>query len=309
MVETTGRSIQLMINIKSRLYQDNDDFLKILDLVARVRPSKYRNAFPSKVDLKEKLASAVVRANTRLWFDDGILVSWAIVDEFNNLLWELDHPYEESIGAEMIEWGVSCVRRMLRSGESSTLDAHCREDYTERLSFLIQHGFQQGEGFNLSMSRELSEPIPEPMLPPGFSIRPIGGVEEAEVVAAAHRAAFGTEYMTTENRLIIMSTSGYDPALDLVVIAPDGSIAGNCICSINEVDKIGYTDPVSTHPRFQHMGLARALLLTGLKILKEHGMISARLGTSGENIAMQKAAQSVGFTVEYRTIWFSKEVH
>jgi ribosomal protein S18 acetylase RimI-like enzyme len=85
-------------------------------------------------------------------------------------------------------------------------------------------------------------------------------------------------------------------------------LAANCICSVNEESKLGNTDPVGTHPKYQRLGLARALLLTGLQLLKEHGMSSVQLGTSGENIAMQKTAEAVGFTVEYRTIWFSKEI-
>ena len=160
----------------------------------------------------------------------------------------------------------------------------------------------------VKLIRSLSETIPVPELPLGFLIRPILGKQEAEFVAAMHRAAFGTGYMTTENRLIIMSTSGYDPSLDLVGVAPDGSIAANCICSVNEQEKIGFTDPVAAHPRFQGIGLVRALLATGLRLLKERGMSSARLGTSGDNIRMQRSAISVGFKIEYKTIWFSKEV-
>jgi len=151
--------------------------------------------------------------------------------------------------------------------------------------------------------------ISYPELPPGFVIRPLTGKQEAEAVAAMHRASLGTEYMTTENRLIIMSTSGYDPTLDLVAVAPDGSIAANCICSVNPQTGIGFTDPISTHPQFQRMGLARALLLTGLMLLKERGMTYARLGTSGENIRMQKTAEAAGFRIESKTIWFSKEVN
>jgi ribosomal protein S18 acetylase RimI-like enzyme len=72
---------------------------------------------------------------------------------------------------------------------------------------------------------------------------------------------------------------------------------------------IGNTDPVATHPRYQRMGLARALLARGMQLLKERGMLYAQLGTSGNNIAMQKAAESVGFSTQYKTIWFSKEVN
>ena len=158
------------------------------------------------------------------------------------------------------------------------------------------------------MTRQLSEPIPEAELPQGFIIRSIKGMDEAEAVASTHRAAFGTEYMTTENRLVIMNTSGYDPSLDLLAIAPNGNIAAYCSCSVNDQTKIGMTDPVATHPDYQRMGLARALLLEGMQLLKERGMMSAHLGTSGNNLGMKKTAESVGFTVEYTTIWFSKEV-
>ena len=70
----------------------------------------------------------------------------------------------------------------------------------------------------------------------------------------------------------------------------------------------GSTDPVATHPHFQRLGLARALLLTGLHKLKQRGMQTAVLGTSSENTAMQRAAQSVGFEVTATTLWFAKPV-
>ena len=304
--QTTSR--MNMISISSRIYKDEKAFQTIIDLITRIRPSEHLYDYPVKVNIEEDLALATTRANTRLWFDDDQSVAWAYVDEFNNLRWELDPRYEERVGAEIIEWGETCIRKTLTSKDAGALDTSCREDRTERISFLKRHGFYQTEDITVSMSRRLSEPILEPTLPSEFCIRPITGIHEVEAVAAMHRAAFGTDYMTTENRLAIMKTSEYDPSLDLVVVAPDGTIAANCICSINEQEKAGKTDPVSTHPRFQRMGLARALLLTGLKLLKDRGVSSAHLGTRGDNIAMQKTAESVGFTIAYKTIWFSKEV-
>ncbi len=309
MVEKIGRIIQFMSNISRRAYESENDFQTILDLIARIRPAKNLNDYPGKVDVEENLASATIRANTRLWFDDDQPVAWAYVDEFNNLWWELDSQYGELIGGELIELGETCIRKKLGKRETATLDTNCREDYAERISFLRQHGFKQTGGFNISMTRQLLEPIPAPTLQLGFVIRPIAGIEEAEAVATTHRAAFATEYMTTENRLIIMNTSGYDPSLDLLVVTPDGTIAAYCTCSVNDQTKIGNTDPIATHPSYQRIGLAHGLLLMGLKLLKERGMMSAHLGTSGENLAMQKTAKSVGFTIEYKTIWFSKEVN
>lgn len=309
MVERLGKSIFRMSHISSRLYQGGKDFQAILELLNRVRPAEHLNDYPVKVDIEENLASETVRTNTRLWFDKGQPVGWAYVDEFNNLRWEVDDRYEETLGAEIVTWGEGCIRKNPTDGEIATLDASCRDDYAARVSFLKRHGFRQTEDTSVHMIRALSEPIPEPELPPGFLIRPIKGTEEAEAVASTHRAAFGTDYMTTENRLAIMNTSEYDPSLDLLVIAPDRTVAAYCTCPVNDLTKVGSTDPVATHPNYQRMGLARALLLTGMRLLKERGMESAQLGTRGDNIAMQKTAESVGFTVRYRTIWFSKEVN
>lgn len=297
-----------MNHISSRLYEDEKDFPSIIDLLTAVRPPEHLNDYPVKVDLEENLASQTIRANTRLWFDDGQLIGWAFVDEFNNLRWELDPRYAGLLGSQIVEWGETCMREALDEGESTTLDASCREDYMERIAFLKRYGFQQTDITTIRMVCDLSKPIPELNLPPGFVIRPLAGAHEAEAVAAMHRAAFGTDYMTTENRLTIMNTSEYDPSLDLVVIAPDGTTVANCICSVNEQEKMGNTDPVATHPRYQGKGLARALLARGMQLLKERGMSFAQFGTSGNNVAMQKTGEAVGFKLKYKTLWFSKDV-
>ncbi len=298
-----------MRHITSRGYEGGKDFPTIIEFTARIRPPQHRHDYPGRLDLEEAFATVIVPKNTRLWFAEDSLVAWAYVDGYNNLIWELDPQYEQPLGADLVSWGQTCVKNNLSNIEEAALYANCREDYRERMAFLKHHGFHQMEDTTITLMRSLSDSIPAPELPPGFRIRPILGKQEADAVAAMHRAAFGTEYMTTENRLIIMSTSGYDPSLDLVVVAPDGSIVANCICSVNEQEKIGFTDPVSAHPRFQGIGLVRALLATGLRLLKERGMTLARLGTSGDNIRMKRSAEAVGFKVEYKTIWFSKDVN
>jgi GNAT superfamily N-acetyltransferase len=290
------------------MYQDPKDFQVMVDLLTAVRPHEHLNDFPIKVDLEENLASETVRANTRLWFDSEQPIGWTFVDEFNNIWWEVHPQYEELLGSQIVEWGEACVRKMNSAGEVGTLDTSCREDYVARIAFLTQHGFQQTDTTTIRMIRDLCQPIPEPALPPGFTIRPLAGTQEAEAAAAMHRAAFGTDYMTTENRLAIMNTGTYDLSLDLVVIAPDGTLAANCICSVNEQEKKGNTDPVATHPRYQGKGLGRALLARGMQLLKERGMSCAQFGTSGSNIAMQKAGEAVDFQLEYKTLWFSKDV-
>jgi ribosomal protein S18 acetylase RimI-like enzyme len=297
-----------MSTISSRLYEGEKDFQTMLDLLNKIRSASHANDFPVKVNIEENLAVEEIRANTKLWFDSGQPIGWAYVDDSHNLYWELEKQYTEPIGAEMVAWGVDCICKTLAAGETSTLDASCREDFKERLDFLSRHGFRQTEVVTVHMKQNLFKPIPDPELPQGFQIRSVRGIEEAEAIASTHRAAFGTEYMTTENRLVIMNTSEYDPSLDLVVVAPDKTIAAYCTCSVDQQNKEGWTDPVATHPNYQHKGLAKALLLKGMQMLQERGMESAKLGTSGDNIAMQKTAESVGFILEHKVLWFEKAI-
>lgn len=309
MVETTGKGFQGMNRISSRIYKDKKDFQAIMDLMTKSRPADHLDDYPTKVDLEEHLASSKAQANTRLWFDNDLLIGWASVDEFRNLWWDFDSRYEEQMGVEIVEWGMACIRNRISKSDGSTLDASCKENYLERLSFLEHHGFYKTGNLTIGMKRHLTEPIPELQLPLGFLIRPVMGIQEAESIATLHRAAFGTDYMTTEKRLAMMNTSAYDPSLDLVAVAPDGTTAAYCICSINQKgEKIGSADIAATHPRFQHIGLARALLLAGMGLLKQRGIQIARLGTSKDNIAMQKTAESVGFFVDYRVLWFEKKL-
>jgi ribosomal protein S18 acetylase RimI-like enzyme len=198
--------------------------------------------------------------------------------------------------------------------ESITLDTNCGEDNTQRIAFLEQHGFVLQPIRTLRMIRSLAGSIPTPQLPAGFAIRHVAGEHEVEALVTLHRAAFGTEHMTVEERLAMMRTPEYDPALDLIIVAPDGAFAAYCLCTISSAEnartnrKEGHIDPVAVHPAFQRQGLAHALLLAGLHLLKQRGMDTAVLGTSSENVAMQRAAISAGFRVLSTKIWFSKLV-
>jgi mycothiol synthase len=126
---------------------------------------------------------------------------------------------------------------------------------------------------------------------------------------ALHRAAFGTDHMSLEYRLAMMSTPQYIRELDLVAVAPNDELAAFCVCGFDDpARKIGYTDPVGTHPTYQRRGLGRALISAGLLTLKNAGANTVRLGTSSDNIAMQKLAAGAGFMCVSEKLWFSKDV-
>lgn len=307
-----------MTILTSRNYCEANDLQNMLALLVAVRPADRIADYPGLVDLHELLALGSVQANTRLWFDgEGRVVGFALVDPYHNLCFEIDRPAAgPRIEAELVAWGEACIRRAAvpEDHDPWSLDASCRADDWQQISMLERNGFVRQEVGSLHMTRALDVPIPAPQVPDGFLIRPVAGEQEVQQLVDLHRAAFGSENMTVEERLAMMRVPEYDPELDLLAVGPDGRLAAVCMCSISREQNRrsgrneGSTDPVATHPDFQRLGLARALLLTGLHKLKQRGIQTAVLGTSSENTAMQRAAQSVGFEVTATTLWYAKPV-
>jgi mycothiol synthase len=306
-----------MIPVTHRLYAGPDDLQAMLQLLFVARPAARLTDFPSPVDLRELLALRAVQENTRLWWaNDGRLVAFAFVDQYDNLRFEVDPQTAlPDLGVAIVGWGAACLRRTMVAGdEIRPLDVSCRADDTGQIAFLERHGFVRQEIRSLRLVRPLTEPIPKPHLPAGFAIRHVQGEQEVAALVALHRAAFGTEYMTAEERLAMMRGPAYEAELDLVMVAADGRLAAYCLCTISQEEnertgrQEGHTDPVATHPDFQRRGLARALLFTGLRLLQQRGMDTAVLGTSSDNEAMLHTAQSVGFAVQTTTCWFSRPI-
>ena len=113
------------------------------------------------------------------------MIAFTLVDDFSNLVFEVEsETINAALEAEIITWAEECIRRRTRdAGEGLTLDASCREEDVERLAFLERHGFITQPIRSLHLKRSLNDPIPEPILPDGFEIRPSTGSEE--VLASA----------------------------------------------------------------------------------------------------------------------------
>jgi len=306
-----------MTNFTVHAYRGDQDLSAMLALI-RTRPVAHLLDYPSLYDLYELLGTASRRENTQLWFDKADqLLGFAIIDlSYNNMWVEVAASApDELLLPAMIGWGLERLRQPhVVTHNAGVLQTSCRADHTQRIAQLQALGFVQQDWYAVQMTRPLDEPIPTPQPPPGFTIRHVLGEEEAAAMAALHRAAFSTTAMTTENRLAVMRVPEYDQTLDWVAVAPDGTLAAYVMGSISAEENAlagiqrGYTDPVATHPDYQRRGLAQALLLTGLQILKARGMTEAVLGTNSRNQAMQATAQAVGYRITGSKRFFHKQL-
>lgn len=311
----SGETSSIMPTYASRLYAGPADLEALTHLIS-TRPPARRDDFPALADLQEMMGVADVCAHTRVWEDAAGHVAGMTILETDEdgarLIFEVSpEAAAEGLGAQMLIWAVDCLRRAAPEEPVAQVSISCAEDDAMRRALLQEHGFSCQPEHTLRLARSLAEPIPDAQFPVGFSLRHGVGADEAEAWVALHRAAFGTEHMTVEYRRAMIDAPSYDPELDLVAVAPDGTFAAYCAASIsdeeNEISgrRDGFTDPVATHPAYQRRGLSRALLLTALRLLRERGMDTARLGTSSENVAMQRAARAVGYRVKGRTFFFT----
>lgn len=291
--------------MKSHLLQGEADLQRIRDLVQRL-PGGSR-----VVDLEEKLLIPVILERTCLWQEGGRAAAFALVDDYDNLWFDIDPAFDfESLGREIVAWGVEIQRqRRLQGDEIVSLDASCEADDRQYIQFLLSCGFEQAEVLSLRYERSLAGDLPQYPLPPGFTIRSARGEDEVEALVALHRAAFGTDHMTVEERLAIMRAPGHLPELDLLAVTPSGELAAFCICGLEEDDReVGYTDPIGSHPHYQRLGLGKAIVSRGLIGLQALGAKKSGLGTSNQNLAMQHLAESLGFKLVSEGIWFSKNI-
>jgi ribosomal protein S18 acetylase RimI-like enzyme len=269
------------------------------------------------VDFDEQIALESIQADLCIWRDpDGHPVAFAFVDDFNNFRFALDESYRSgALERELVDWGVTCIRRRkLETGEPATLDACCSANDPIRIAFLERNGFHPESVRTLQYERSLLTSIPPASVPEGFCMRSVKAEDQAERLVALHRAAFGTEHMTLEYRLAMMRLPNYDPGLDLFIEGANGEPVAFCICSIAVEEnerlgtKIGCTDPVGVDPRYRGQGFGKAVLAAGLHALVNKRMECAKLGTSSENISMQRLAEALGFQLVSEKIWFSMDV-
>jgi ribosomal protein S18 acetylase RimI-like enzyme len=292
----------------SRPYRDVTDIASIVDFARAVRPPTLVAEYPSVHDLPDFLSLPENKATTRLWStENGHLVGFVYIDTFHTLRFDIDwQTADETLETDIIAWGDTCL-----SGVHPFLYATSHDTDHQRLALFARHGFTRRPDTIVHMAAALDALVPSPFIPDGFCIRSLAGEAEAAAVTAVHRAAFGTSYMTTEQRLRMMRAKMYDPDLDLVAVAPDGTLAAYAMGQVAErdaLDGVSYADLFATHPAYRGRGLAQALMQMIVQRLQARGSRVARLSTDSSNQAMQRVAQTVGFQIIGTTLRFQRSV-
>lgn len=176
-----------------------------------------------------------------------------------------------------------------------------------------RHGYAPVRWF-FDMERPLDGELPEvPPLPDGLEVRPVGR-DDAERIWHADHDAFqdhwgGFDYSDAGFRRWIESP---DFGPELFVVAFDGEeVAGAVLNVIYPEENAqlgverGWLDSVFTRRAWRRRGLAKALIVRSLHLLRGRGMERAVLGVDAENPSGALGLyESAGFAeVDRTTVW------
>ncbi|MCC6614002.1 MAG: GNAT family N-acetyltransferase [Anaerolineae bacterium] len=247
----------------------------------------------------------------RLWSLDGQLVAFALVYPRHACYDAFVSPAHRSGAFErdVLAWAAETLRDWLdREGaHAKAVMTGVDSCDTWRANYLIECGYQPDETAWITLNeREIITDLPDVVLPEDYRIRSALGEVDAAGLAAVHSGAFGSKWTPDLYRDEVMRKPGYDPALEHVVVAPDGAFAAFCITWLDDQNAIGLFEPVGTHEAYQRKGLGRALMAHGLRFMQTRGMRLAQVGSEPDNPASNALYRAVGFAPKYTTTSYRK---
>jgi len=258
------------------------------------------------VDLPYRLASWALDdpQNVGLWVDGGgRLVAWAVLQFPFSAVDIVVRPAVEALFVpEALEWVDDQVRAARGTPrQKASWYVHVFADQEKRLRLLEEAGYiSQDDVGEDSWSRVLlrrTGPVPAPApLEPGFAVRPLAGAAEAAAYVELQRAVFETKNMTVEWRVRTLDAAHHVAEADLVVVAPDGRLAGFCIgWLLSGAHPIGQVEPLGVLWDYRELGLGAALLGDCLRRLVARGATTQLVETDTYRTPALGLYESVGF--------------
>jgi mycothiol synthase len=289
---------------KSRAFSTAADFPRMLELAQ----AEYQSHL-HVIDLPYRFSSWAFDQpeNTRLWFDAaGNLAAWAVLQP---PFWSLDlvvrADQEASLFRETISWAQLRALQVAGSpyGRPSWFvnvfaDQFFLRAELEAEGFVSQDNAGEGSWSKVFLRCPQDKGIPNFLPPEGYNIRPLAGEDEIDAYVCLQHDVFESKNMTVEWRRRTLQRSEYRPGLDLVAVAPDGSLAAFCVGWFAK-DLGGFpaaqVEPLGVHPQYQGIGLGKTILVENLRRMRSLGASQIFVETDLFRGAALGVYASVGF--------------
>lgn len=178
------------------------------------------------------------------------------------------------------------------------------EDDPLRREVLKSRGYIQRDHYINRCRRDLTQPLPEAVLKPGYKVRSMGDQGEYAARALASWRSFhpgepdegagsGDWYANLQYAPL------YRRELDMVAEAPNGEIAAFATIWYDDAARSAVCVQVGTAPEYQRLGLGKAVILEGLHRLKKMGaLVVFANGFDEPASALYRSALGPGYKAE-----------
>jgi mycothiol synthase len=304
------------MTIKSRSYQDENDYWRIRDFLRKIFLLNNRHELSWQADHFdywrwhgiENLGHGQLESHVFIWETKEGEIAAVLNSEDPGIAYLQVDPEKRTseLETEMVLVAEENLSVKKPRGKKS-LGVFAAKDDELRVDILNNRGFVKSKFWEHHHSRSILRPVPEVKLPDGYSVRALGDIEELPARSYLSWRAFHSNepedrYEGWEWYLNIQRAPLYRRDLDLVVVSPGGKLASFCTVWFDDVTRSGSFEPVGTDPEHQRRGLGKAVIHEGLHRLKRLGAVIAYVGSGSEEAS--EFYKSIGFTeLDRSEIW------
>ena len=303
------------MSLRMRPFSGQTDLANVLDLLVTCQSAGYVDAELRSIELRVLLGNPAFDLSrlTRIFEDEsGAMVAFALLWQGRYLGMLVRPDQRGRLEAQILDWAVEQVRHSnWNEGEKPSIWALCRDDDVVSHDLYKRHGFLIDDK-EFRMVRDLADPLPEPTFPERFTLRSLDAANELDDWLDFYRIALGDRPSILQRWRAIRDDEDYDPSLDLIAVDHDGGLAAMCYCSIPSLEttrhdvRMGRTEPIAVAESYRRLGLGRAMVLSGLHLLRSRGMDRVLLTTDSDNAPAHRLYESLGYRLIYQACWYSK---
>ncbi len=283
-----------------RAYEGEQDLRRMESLVRALWERRGPHVACTAGDLQWRMnRNNLVRPDDiRLWAtDDGELVgfAWRYVNGDVDVIAEPAHA--RTIAAACVGWAERFAgpRPSYWALES---DSALREGF-------VAAGLAMHSGCYVHFAGALDGLDLAPSLPECFVVRGTR-VDEIEMRAAVHRAAFGSERLQASVYRRLIASRLYRGTFDVVAVAPTGALAAFALGWFDPETGTAELEPVGVAPAWRRRGLARAVCTEALRRMREAGASTGVVYAHAEDPITPRLTASLGLRVVDRNLGYAR---
>jgi ribosomal protein S18 acetylase RimI-like enzyme len=290
-----------------RAFDPDRDYPAMVELITAVNHHDHVDWFPTPENLAvdwARVPSFDPARDHGVVEVDGRFIAAAGVDWreragkviHNVEIWTHPDVRRQGLGRRLLAWSEARARESVADGSGGPphlphfLGGGVQQTDVAGVGFATSAGYAPVR-YGFVMRRPLGLPIPDAPLPAGLEVRPVRP-EDHRAIWVADNEAFRDHWeAAVRHEEDFVHTFGHpDVDTSLWQVAWDGDeVAGSIMNGIYREENvqvgldIGWLDHVSVRRPWRERGLASALIVRSLTILRERGMSVAALGVDAEN--------------------------